>query len=336
LRACALREIWVAARQAPLLPISPAAHLGIIAHKLLELAFSARVADENAMQGHWESEVLKHEEEMKNNPLEKHLVPLAIHTSNYRVKQVMTFNLVRPLFREIAAQTDATMKPDTELWVQTKDGKIGGKIDLVKYSEEGICIIDYKTGVITDSGPNGNFIKDAYQNQLKMYAALYYITQGIWPAKLVLIGLDQCQYKIPVDYNECQSLIKTAIDYLDNINSRINNGLDADTFAKPSPENCRFCSYRPACKNYWTQRESQSDWPTDFEGLLREKKLLGNGYLKVELESEKEYVSIRGLTPERYAFLNNDCNKVMFCNLGKDTTAGYYREISMTAGYGFL
>jgi hypothetical protein len=59
LLACALREILVAARQAPLLPSYPAAHLGMIAHKLLELAFSGRIPDESAMQGYWAGEVLK-------------------------------------------------------------------------------------------------------------------------------------------------------------------------------------------------------------------------------------------------------------------------------------
>ncbi len=333
MRACALREIWISARQAPLLPISPAAHLGMIAHKLLELAFSGLIADENAMQAYWASEVLKHEEEMKNNTLERHLVPLAIHTSNYRVKQVMAYNLVRPLFREIAGQTSTTKKPETELWVQSKDGKIGGKIDLIKYTGGEICIIDYKTGMITDSGPNGNIIKDAYQIQLKLYAALYYSSQGIWPSKLVLIGLDQCQYEITVDKNECQSVIKTAVDYLDDLNSRINTAVDADTFASPSPENCRFCTYRPACKNYWTQRKSQDDWPIDFQGVLKEKKLLGNGYYKVDIEDDGEKVTVRGLSPDRHSFLNKGCKKVLFCNLGKDTLQGYYREIPMTTGY---
>jgi CRISPR/Cas system-associated exonuclease Cas4 (RecB family) len=279
---------------------------------------------------------LKHEEEMKKNPLEKHLVPLAIHTHNYRVKQVMTYNLIRPLFREIAGQVAVGNKAETELWVQSEDGRIGGKIDLIKHTEEGIHIIDYKTGMITDSSSAGNTIKDGYKNQLMMYAALYYSSQGIWPIKLVLIGLDQYQYEIPVDKNECQTVIKSAIDFLDELNVRINAGMSADTFAEPSPENCRFCSYRPTCKKYWAQREEQSDWPTDIKGLMRGKKLLGNGSMKIELESKNECVSIRGLTPERYIFLNSACNEVMFCNLGKDITKGYYREIPMTTGYGLL
>jgi hypothetical protein len=128
-------------------------------------------------------------------------------------------------------------------------------------------------------------------------------------------------------------MIKTATDYLDDLNSRINAGLNPDTFAEPSPENCRFCSYRPACKEYWAKRENQRGWPADFEGLITEKKLLGNGSFKVKLESQKESVSIRALTPERNVFLNN-CKEAMFCNLGKDTAAGYYKEIPMTTGYG--
>ncbi len=333
LQSCALREIWASNRQAPLLPIPPAAHVGMIGHKLLELAFSRRIADEDTMQSYWASEVMEQEEKMKNNVLEKHLVPLSIHANNYRVKQVMIYNLVRPLFTKIVSQAVAIKKEETELWVQTKDGKVGGRIDLVKHTPEGVCIIDYKTGTITDSGSHGVTIKGAYQNQLKMYAFLYFISRGIWPSKLVLIGLNQCQYEVPFDKNECQSMINIATDYLDDLNSRIDVGLDPDVFAEPSPENCKFCSFRPACKNYWLKRESQSGWPTDFQGLITEKRLLGNGLFKVTLKSQKESVSIRSLTPERYLFLDN-CNKAMFCNLGRDTGLGHYREIPMTTGYG--
>lgn len=332
--ACALREIWAANGNAPLLPISTMARLGMIIHKLLELALSGQIPDENTMQGHWQEEVRRQEQEMKNNLLEKHLVPLAKHTNNYRVKQIMTYNMVRPLFREIVSYTSIAKKPVTELWVQTEDGKIGGKIDLVKYTDEGICIVDYKTGIIVDSDQHGGLIKEEYQKQLKIYGALYHLSHGIWPNRMVLIGLDQRQYEVAIDKDECKSLVASAISYLDNINARINTGMDADTFAVPSPENCRFCTYRPACKKYWIQKDGQNGWPTDFIGSIKEKKLLGNGSFKIELENEEERVTIRGLSPERYTFLNDGCSKMMFCNLRKDAILGYFRETPMTAGYG--
>jgi CRISPR/Cas system-associated exonuclease Cas4 (RecB family) len=332
LRSCALKEIWASDRQPPLLPASPAAHLGVIAHKLLEMAFAGRLADEGAMQACWEKEMQQYEYEMRNNPLEQHLIPLASHASNYRVKQIMAYNMVRPLLREVG-QGAKTGKSAVELWVQTEDGKIGGKIDMVKHTNEGISIIDYKTGMITDPHQDGD-IKDDYKIQIKMYAALYFISHGNWPDKLILMGLNQYEYSIPFDREECLVLLKSAIDYFDDLNSRIEAGLDADAFATPIPETCKYCVYRPACKSYWTIR-GQNGWPSDFEGVIEEKQVLGNGFFKVKLDNEGEIAVVRGLSPDRHVFLNSVSGKAMFCNLGKDAVQGYYKEIPMTTSYGF-
>jgi RecB family exonuclease len=335
LRDCALREIRASDHQLPLLPTSPSARLGTIAHKLLQLAFSGALADEHAMQACWEEEVQIHEQEMKNNPLEKHLIPLPNYTNNYHVKQIMTYNMARPVLRENTGQAVKVKKQDTEVWVQTEDGKIGGKIDLVRHSEKGIFIVDYKTGAVLDSELSGNVVKVEYQNQLKMYAALYYLSKKLWPNGLVLVGLNQSEYNIPVDQDECLLLIKTATEYLDELNKRIEAGENIDAFAAPMPETCRFCTYRPACKKYWASRNNQLGWPADFFGTVSEKKILGNGLLRVELHNEGARITIRGLSPQRHLFLNNGCTRAMFCNLGRDIVEGCFREMPMTTGYGF-
>ena len=329
--ACALKEIWTSDRHLSLLPVSPSAHLGVIAHKLLEMAFAGHLADEDGMQSCWEKEVQQHESAMRNNPLERHLIPLASHASNYRVKQIMAYNMVRPFLREVGRVTK-TGKSVVELWVQTEDGKIGGKIDMVKHTNEGISIIDYKTGMITDPNQNGH-IKEDYKIQIKMYAALYFINCGNWPDKLVLMGLNQREYTIPFDKEGCLSIVKSAIDHFDGLNSRIEYGLDAEIFATPAPETCRYCVYRPACKSYWAIR-GKNGWPSDFEGVIIEKQVLGNGLFKVKLDNERETTVIRGLSPDKHTFLNNDTSEAMFCNLAIDTVNGYYKETLMTTGYG--
>ncbi len=330
--ACALKEIWTSDCHLSLLPVSPSAHLGVIAHKLLERAFAGHLADEDGMQSCWEKEVQQHESAMRNNPLERHLIPLASHANNYRVKQIMAYNVVRPLFREVG-QNIKTGKSAVELWVQTENRKIGGKIDMVKHTREEISIIDYKTGMITDPNQNGD-IKEDYKTQIKMYAALYSMTCGNWPDKLVLMGLNQREYTIPFDKEGCLSIVKSAIVHFDELNNRIETGLDAETFATPAPETCRYCVYRPACKSYWTIR-GHNGWPLDFEGVIIENQILGNGLFKVKLDNEGETIVIRGLSPDRHNFLNNGYNKAMFFNLNKDTVQGYYKETLMTAGYGF-
>jgi len=333
LRLCALREIWTASSQPPLLPVSPSARLGMTAHKLLELAFTGQLKDEESMLHCWENEIMNHEQEMRNNILEKHLLPLALNTSNYKVKQIMTFNIVRNLLREFNNQTKKARKTGTELWVQTKDGKIGGKIDSVKHTDEGIYIIDYKTGEITDYFSNDNSVKEEYKEQLKIYAGLYYESHGVWPEKLILIGLDKREYYIPFNHEECLNLLNNAKSYFDKLNKLITSGPDSASFATPTQAACRYCVYRPACRIYWIKREDMDNWPADFTGTVKDKKILGNGLFKVVLENKEKRVTIRGLSPERYSFLSNDVKEAMFCNLGNDNVPGYFKELPMTTGY---
>lgn len=333
LRLCALREIWTADKQPPLLPISPSARLGMTAHKLLELTFSGQLKDEESMLHCWENEIRNHELEMRNNILEKHLVPLALNTSNYKVKQIMTFNIVRILLREFNNQTKKVRKAETELWVQTKDEKIGGKIDSVKYADDGIYIIDYKTGAIIDYFSNDNSVKEEYQEQLKIYAGLYYESHGVWPVKLILIGLDKSEYNIPFNHEECLNLLNDAKSYFDKLNKLITSGLDSTSFAAPSQAACRYCVYRPACRVYWNKREDMDNWPADFTGTVKDKIILGNGLFRVVLENKEKRVTIRGLSPGRHTFLSNDVTEAMFCNLGNDNVPGYFKELPMTTGY---
>ena len=58
-----------------------------------------------------------------------------------------------------------------------------------------------------------------------------------------------------------------------------------------------------------------------------------NGCFRIVVESEKGDVAIRGLSPERHAFLNDELMGVIFCNLGRDTSEGFYVENMLTTGY---
>ena len=330
LKLCALRGIWAADHQPPLLPVSPAARLGTVVHKLLELASSGHLKNEESMLSCWQKEVQNQEAEMLINPLEKHLVPISNNVTNYRVKQLMAFNLTRPLINECAAQGKKE-KTKSELWIETKDGKLGGRIDFIKHTDGGVCIIDYKTGEVL---MDGNSIRQEYQDQLKMYAGLYYLSHNAWPAKLSLIGLDRSEYNLPFTQEECLNLIADAKKSLEDLNRLITAGLDATDLAVPSQESCRYCVYRPACKPYWTKRQDIDGWPADFIGAVRDKRILGNGLFKLVLGNSGKTVTIRGLSPERHFFLTNAVAEALFCNLSSDAVPGFFKENAMTTGYG--
>ena len=75
---CSLREIWASSRQEPLLPSSPAARLGSVIHRLLEISGRGLIKniDPIEIQHVWDGLVRKTEQAMDESWLERALVPL--------------------------------------------------------------------------------------------------------------------------------------------------------------------------------------------------------------------------------------------------------------------
>lgn len=330
LQQCPLKGIWTSFNK-PLLLSSPYAYLGTAIHQMLKLAFQGRINNEQELSDAWDWEIKRLEKEMLANPIEKHLVPLEMCVFNFDVKRLLAFKMICPLFRD-SQRKSGNSKSSAEDWVQTPDGKVVGRIDLVKGSGEGIEIIDYKTGsILEESSPDKP--KEEYLCQIKIYAALYHAMHSEWPVKLTLMGINLEHVSVDVDSKECSSLLKKAEKSLDDINKLIENGLNPEDFAQPSPEACKFCLFRPSCNKYWESRQENRNWPADAKGRIKEKAMLVNGCFRIVVESEKGDVAIRGLSPERHAFLNDELMGVIFCNLGRDTSEGFYVENMLTTGY---
>ncbi len=333
LQQCSLKEIWASNGQRRLLPCSPSAYVGTAVHKLLELAFQGRIKDEATLEKCWDDEIRRLEQEMTANTVEKHLVPLEMSAYNYEVKKILAFRMLCSMFsnwittREIVAQ-----KSGAEVWVQTPDGKVGGRIDFVKETGDGIEIIDYKTGPLMTETPN-DVPREEYLKQIKMYGALYHAMHKIWPINLSLVGLDQSKYTTRVNESECLALLEEAQKCFDDTNELIEGGLEPGDFANPSPGTCKYCLHRPACDKYWYCRQEDGKWPIDISGRVEDKKMLINGYCRVVLKTDTCDVAIRGLSTERHTFLNTDIKNVLFCNLGRDTSVGFYVEMPLTTGY---
>lgn len=335
LQLCPLREILAANNKPRLLPSSPSAQLGTVVHKLIEAGSRGQIKNEQDMLSCWEASCGKVEQEMQKSSLEHHLIPLASSANNYEIKKIMAFNVVRKCFSDgsVPVKTESARKLEPEVWMETEDGKVGGKIDLIKRTQKGAEIIDYKTGAVTENLPDERSIKQEYSQQLKLYAALYFSVHGEWPVRLALIGMDSVEYEIPFTHDECLQLLDEAKHELDELNQLIASGLPDKDFSRPSPEACRYCSYRPGCKAYWQKRQDNAEWPADVRGRITERKILGNGFIRIILENNGKKFVIRGLSPERHSFLKEESNTVMFCNLGHDSAEGFFIERPLTAGY---
>ncbi len=280
--------------------------------------------------------------------MEKHFVPLEKSVQNYEVKKQQCLLIMRNMIPSQLPHFEITGNFHTtkseEVWLQTPDGKVGGYADAIISTDAGDVIVDYKTGSIIESENNSPepSIHENIQLQLKLYAALYNSMYAKWPVSLKVVGTNGESYEIQFDEDECSDLLIEAGHILKKINSIITNTTESyelmlNRLASPSPQRCRFCSYRPGCLPYWEQREVEQeiDWPYDVKGIVVDKKRLGNGLILITIipDGQSNTIKVRGLHPKRHPVLNNSYDKVFIYSLIADNISGNYEEGLFTTIY---
>lgn len=320
LKDCALREVWAAGGVPNLLPAAPAARLGSAIHQLLEEAGKAQFKNGGitAIEKRWDELVAQAESAMQSLWLEKQFVPLKTAVLHYEVRRLKAIERAEEITQSSSAiSPGAACQPDNacELWVSTRDGLAAGYIDQVEASAAGPILRDYKTGHILEppSAQGEGAMKETYEVQLKLYAAIYASTAAVWPVKLELVPLQGPVREVPFTTVECMDLLRQAREAITTINAIIEGNPPAKAealLAAPSPRTCRYCLFRPSCAAYRTAREHaaiQDAWPEDLWGVVRERRALGNGKVLLVLQASapSPSVSVRGLspTPDRHPAL---------------------------------
>ena len=330
---CALREVWHANRKPSILPVSPAARLGSVAHKILELAGRRRI-DSETLDEAWDDAVSDIEQKMRHAG-EDRLLPLWNSAQRYEVKKSLTFAAARRIIAEhrggFISEATAGHAARAEVWLESRDGLLGGYVDRIVPGEHGVEIVDYKTGVVTEQ-QTGN-VRAAYEVQLLLYAGLYHENSGNWPARLTLTSLSGTKHDVPMDPAQAHQLVDEARAKLIEVNALISGGAPPESLASPSPSACAFCGYRPACKMYWEKQGHSPEWPNDVSGTLSSVTMLGNGTLLIVLGTGEQKVTVRGLSPGRFAFLMQAVPAAMLCNLRSDVAKASYRQTHLTTGY---
>ncbi len=305
---CALREVWAANRTPPLLPTSPAARLGTVAHRLLEEAGRGRLHDGDPDR-RWNQLLSTAEQMASRSWLDRHLLPLRTAIPDFEVRKLQAVTRARQLASQAAAMPPpeaASTQPAIgyEMPVETPNGKAGGKIDAIVAGDTGPVVKDYKSGAIFEPrADNGHQLKEAYAIQLKLYAAIYSAMTGTWPSSLEIVPLAGAPQLVEFTTEECAQLLENAIRALDAVNDVISSQQSAaarrERLAGPSPRTCRHCPYRPSCAPYANAvaHDPEADWPWDRHGLLLEMRALGNGRLMLALDTGTATVRIRGVDP---------------------------------------
>ncbi len=328
LKACPLREVWAAGRGVScLLPLSPQARVGTVIHKIHEMAWTGQITSEEVAAREWDERIAQQESHISESWLERHLSPLSVTLDNLHVKRGICLHTVRDIFAgtnkfltmspelllpletltdDLYSTTlpaeDDTRLTGSEVRVWSADAKLKGSIDLVLESPEGFEISDYKTGRVLDI--NTGVVKESYQQQLKIYAALFHHKScGIWPAKLTVIDPYGARHNVAFTAEECLTLSQQATELYDQVKAQIETGAAPETLACPGPQTCNFCPFRPACRAYWQAREPGGDWPNDVRGTVTDIRTQGNGNQQIKLESDAGTAWVSDLQITRHACL---------------------------------
>jgi len=309
LNGCTLRELWATSDHSPLLPASPRARLGTIVHGLLELAGNGLlVSREGSIEKAWSGIVVDVESRMSGSWIEQSLVPLSRTVNDFEVQRLRAWNRAMQLMQPASPVEELAVQQTgfgCEIWVQSTDGTVGGYIDAVYQGESGRVIRDFKTGPILEENGNDEAIHPDYLVQIKLYAALYRETFGLWPTLVELVPVQGESLTIAVDRSECEELLLAAKRKRLEVNNRIKAALlkgreGITSLASPSVSNCRFCLWRPGCVAYCERSETagDSEWPPDIRGTVTAIQPLGNGRLLLIIRhSDGAEKKVRQLDP---------------------------------------
>jgi len=343
-RDCRLRACLESNRFPRLLPRSPSARCGTVIHRIIEAAAKRRINEEDDFEECWNRYIMIEEKEMVDSWIERHLVPLKKSTAKYELKKYQCLLAIKNVFNKTRSHVayDLINRISNEIWLETQDKIVGGLVDAIISTNTGDIIIDYKTGSITKLNRNYESVQEIYKIQLQLYAAIYNSAFGIWPISLQIAGIDGTSYEIDFDQKDCTSLLNEAYHIVTEINSMIADKKNLseinDLLSSPSPETCRYCLYRPACKSYFEMKKISptAEWPRDIIGSLYEKKILGNGLMLIRVvasNNNSDIITMRGLHPGRHPALNFESNKIAIFSMVSDNSPNNFKEGILTTIY---
>ena len=317
---CPFRGLLLQQKMPGLLPSSPAAILGSIAHKLLEEAGRGEVeATETDLCRRWYELIDDRDDLLRDSELEKHLAPLTNSLPDMDLVRIRTVRKALELARSDQVSRTLTRSrlrkrfKGNEIPVRSSDGMIVGVIDSVVEDEQGyVTIQEFKSGSILRSQKGVHpVIREEFIVQLKIYASLYNDTFGRWPSSLELVSLAGSIYRVPFSKNECTDLIMEIKELTLKINAALKKYTINDSvhfLAHPSRSACRFCEYRPLCGPYrqFHLTADDSRFYVDIIGTLNSLRTLGNGRLLLEVSSKNSVLMVRGISSAtRHPVLNN-------------------------------
>lgn len=283
-----------------LLPANANAHFGSVIHKMMELISKGEIDSEQVFIETWAYLINKKETELTDKGF-THITPLKYFVTDFGLKKNQVRAVLQKRLERINLSPKSSQhKPYPEIKLENPDKTIRGVADLVIEDDFGATIFDFKTGriysdAVDESGVLEPVIKKEYEIQLKLYAHLYFLMNRKYPRALFLVTLSNSFLEVKFNETECTGIYSEALKFFENTNSliRINN---LDDLGKPSVDNCKFCSHRPACKFYANWLMSNFESVNDIFGTITKVNQFNNGTLGLQLQMNDKQILINGMS----------------------------------------
>lgn len=281
-----------------MMPLSPNAYLGSVLHKIIELISKGVVSDDAQFEYHWKKEIDKKETILKTGGLSG-ITPLKYFADGFALKKIKARNLIRSRVSAQVTRTPGNKRYLPEERLSNVGKTISGVVDLIIEEAPFVTIIDFKTGGVFETSLDDDgesVVKKDYEYQLKLYCYLYYLKHNLLPCKLFIVTLENSYIEIPFTLEDCKTVYDEATSFLESTNASVEvEGYGS--LAHCSTDNCKYCSYRPACQYYSQWLDSHFEETKDLKGKLLKVNIFGNNTMGIELEVAGQTVLVNGFDP---------------------------------------
>lgn len=329
-RKCPYRVVLANSYSNPLLPYPPANHLGNVIHECIRLILIDVIKSNSEFDENWNRLLQKEEKVLKDIGF-GFFTPLSENVTGYTIKKLQVKSLIKKQDKiKVSKDVKNKIKIMTEKWLESKDKLIGGYADIIFKSNTCIKLSDFKSGKIL--APEGE-IKEEYEDQLKLYAYLHDEMFSMYPDELSIIDLEKKEYSISFTPQECEALAAKSREVLSEINNYIAKD-NRKILAKPEPDNCKNCLYRPACDFYWNLQDSSNSIFVDIKGKVINVRQFRNGNVNVTLIENDNVLTVSQINSDNLQFLSNAIGKqVALYNVKKGENKVNYQALKTTKIY---
>ena len=292
LKQCQLRAGLRNARAQQTTRSSTAALLGTISHRVLEDARSINRDEDLRVQAEtvWDATVSEVEEQLQTSPLDEYLLPISRWRKYYLLRERTIRRCVEIASGHVISENQVVA---SERKFDSVRYGFTGKPDLVLRRENGLVIIDYKSGELPDDSEDREKKIALWRQQVLFYAAIVKEKFGEWPVEGEIRLLNNEIIPIQIDQQKVDGLIEETQAIMEDYNENIAAGVSHSVLAQYSEDNCVFCEYKGACSTFW-ENNPQPISGTDKYGCLSGKiknvttTKKGSGRLVIVSESANE------------------------------------------------